>query len=171
VGALSPDSHVRHHVPRLFRHLNRDIDLSLGVLHEWLVCGDPARVSAASHVLTGIAPGRRSSARDEDEGWKELLARPWFVVDVLERTRSDPPDVRDRARAGLEAVLFSREISRTMGEPDERTVLTKQTAETMLGLLPAGAPARSFFGDLARHCTEALEEERLDDEEFPHRLR
>jgi hypothetical protein len=169
-AALSEDSAVRYNAPRLFWHLDRDVDLSLCVLHEWLISGDHAKVSAAAQLLEGIVPGR-SRRQDEDEGWRELLDRPWFVIDVLGRCIDEPTEIREAIWAGFRRVLFSNEINRTIGEPDERTDLTCQLAERMAAALPAGAAARAFFEELGHYSRASLEAERVEDDEFPHRLR
>ena len=169
--ALASDAMVRHEVPRLFWHLDRDTDLSLQVLHEWLTCGDVAKVAAAAHLLSGIAPGRRSHQRDELDGWQELLARPWFVIDVLEQTASKSIAIRDAARAGLADVLFSDDVHRTLGEPGKRSLCSHESATRLLSWLPVQVAARSFFTELAERSKRVLERERIDDEEYPHRLR
>jgi hypothetical protein len=168
--SLSTDGLVRSRVPRLFWHLNRDTDLSLLVLHEWLICDETPKVKAAGKMLSEIAPSCRSRVRDEEAGWAELLGRPWFIVDVLQHAVTRPVEAATAARTSFAEVLLTQDVTRTMGQADERQLRSRDAAESLVTLLPREAVARTFFAELAKHATQMLAKERMDDEEFPHRV-
>jgi hypothetical protein len=169
---LDDDSMTRMVNPSLFWHLDRNVDLSLRTLHEWLTCDDLGKITAASELITGIAPGHFSRHHgDADEGWSELLARPWLIVDVLEHVRERSPETQAAARAGFARILLSSDVNRTLGEPDERSRRSHEEASRLMKILPRDAAARAFFADVVEHTSRAMEDERLDGEEHPHRLR
>ena len=161
-----------HMLSRLYWHLNRDANLSLLVLHEWLTSDDADEVRTAGALLAGVRHGDRHHVADgEEPDPGELLRRPWYAVDVLHRVAHADAQIRTAATEALRDAMIDHEIHRTYGEPDARHVCVLAIATTMVGALPGHAPARRLYAELAEHMTGRLEEERLDDAEFEHRLR
>ena len=161
-----------HMLSRLYWHLNRDADLSLLVLHEWLTSDDANKVRTAGALLGGVRHGDHHHVADgDDPDPGELLRRPWYAVDVLHRVAHADAQVRAAATEALRDAMIDYEIHRTYGQPDERHVCALTIATTMVDALPRHAPARRLYVELVEHMTDQLEEERLEDAEFEHRLR
>jgi hypothetical protein len=89
----------------------------------------------------------------------------------VQRATHADAEARAAAADALRDAMLDHDIHRSYGEPDKRHVCVLAIAKTMVDALPGHAPARRLYADLLDHMTGQLQEERLDDAEFEHRLR
>lgn len=162
---------VRHDLGGVFWQLDRDVDLCLLVLHEWLATDDDDRVAAAVALLGQMAFRRSGTAAEPDGAWLELLRRPWFIVDLVQRASRHGSGVEERVDEGLRALFSAGIWGRSMGGIDPRWQRTYDDASALAAILPQGTPAQRFFAALEAYGKRRLEADVLEDEEYGENLR
>lgn len=165
------DGLVRHHLGNVFWQLDRDLDLCLLVLHEWLATDEDEHVSAAASLLWGMSFGRTHPRNEIEDAWLALLHRRWFIVDLIQRAAQVGGRVQERVEEVLRAVLTGGTFGRSLGGIDPRWQQTQRDANAMTAVLPQGTAPQRFYAWLAAYAERRLEADRLEDEEYGEELR
>lgn len=165
------DAVVRHHLGSVFWQLDRDVDMCLLVLHEWLSTDTDDQVAAAAALLWQMPFGRSRGGEEREDAWVALLRRPWFVVDLVQRAVEHGGRVQERVDEVLRAVLSAGTYGRSMGGIDPRWRRTHDDASAVARMLPQGTPAQQFFASLEAYAKRQLEDDELEDEEYGEELR
>jgi len=164
--ALRLNGLPRRNTGKLFWALDRDEELSLEVLGEWLTDADLEQVRAATHLLDPLPLSRDIPGKDYDGGWHLLLNHAARIQTWLESAAGNSSEHSELVARALLLVMTCGMTGRGMGEADERHITTRDTAHALAAKLPAGSATRTFWTAVAAHAEREIAEDELEDEEF-----
>lgn len=156
----------RSHTGKLYWALDRNEDLSLAVLGEWLTADDMELVHVAAHLLDALPLSHVVPGKDHDGGWHLLLSHIDVVNAWLKSASRNGSEHRDLVYDALMVVMTSGMTGRGIGTPAERYITSRKVAREAAARLPAGSTERRFWTAAAAHADREIAEDVLEDEEF-----
>jgi hypothetical protein len=125
----------------------------LSIIDELVHFGDKETVKAAV-LLLGEAPSGLT------------LARPYFVVHIIEACEQVDPDLARRAFSNFLTNPHLGGFQRSPGSPSPKFQQMERRAAALRDLFPIGSTGYKFFSTLRDSALGAMEREHLDDEQL-----
>jgi hypothetical protein len=162
---------VRRRLGELFWALDRDDEMWLEVLGEWLTLPDLAMVRAAARLLDPLPLAQFPDDPDQDRGHQLLLNHAVQLSRWLDAASLNGEKHAAIVNETLMMALTGGIFGRTLGESDQHHLTRRELAQTAADARPAGSPSRAFWLDLVRRSEQSISEAKLEDEEFPEEHR
>jgi hypothetical protein len=158
---------VRRTLGEVFWALDRDENMWLEALGEWLTLPDLAMVKAAARLLDPLPFAQFPDDQDQDRGHQLLLDHADDLSCWLDAASLNGEEHAAIVREALMMVLTGGVFGRTLGESDQHHLTRRERAQTAADARPAGSLSRAFWMDLVRRFEQSISEAKLEDEEFP----
>jgi hypothetical protein len=126
---------------------------ALGIIDDLVHQGDTPSVRIALQILEG-APSELA------------LTQPYFAGHIIEECGRVDPGLGVSAEAIFVSNAQTGMFSRTPGQPSPKYVFLKERSEALRESFPPGSPGRRLFTRMRDAAVEALNRERLDDEQM-----
>ncbi len=164
---MTDQGSVRRRLGEVFWALDRDENMWLEALGEWLTLPDLAMVKAASRLLDPLPFAQFPDDLDQDRGHQLLLDHADDLSCWLDAASLNGEEHAAIVREALMMVLTGGISGRTLGESDQHQLSRRELAQTAADAQPAGSLSRAFWVDIARRSEQSISEAKLEDEEFP----
>jgi len=164
---MTDQGSVRRRLGEVFWALDRDENMWLKALGEWLTLPDLAMVKAAARLLDPLPFAQFPDDQEQDRGHQLLLDHADELSRWLDTASRNGEEHAAIVKETLTMALTGGISGRTLGESDQHHLSRRELAQTAADARPAGSFSRAFWVDIARRSEQSIYEAKLEDEEFP----